>query len=505
MQDYSNANKRVVKNTILLYLRMIVSTIVSLYTARIVLGALGAEDYGIYNVVAGFVTLLAFVNGSMVSATRRYMTIAIANNDLENRKLTFSTSFYVHLGIAILVTILASTVGYYFLEYEMNIPIERKGAANWVFVTSMLSVLALCVTVPHNALVVAYEKMGTFAFLSIVEVFLKLLIAVLIAKTHIDKLILYSMLLCAVSVLVRLLYVIYCHIKFEDVSYVFFKDNVRLVKKMLSFAGWNVFSSASIAAYNQGVNLLLNIFFTPVVNAARGIAMQVQGAISLLAINFQQAVNPQITKSYAISDFHRTQKLVFISIKGSYLLIFLILFPIIIETSSILDFWLGDVPEYTVAFVRYTLCIVLLDTVTNPLTTAVLAKGEIRKYQLMTGIIQLMVVPISYIVLKFCAPPTSVYIVNLVIVIALGYYKIYKTFSLLHFDKSAFIKIVLMPISMVTVVTVVAYACASSFISANPIWNMIVITVCSILAIVCFGFSANERKYLLKLILKKVK
>lgn len=501
MEEYKNSNRRIVKNTFLLYVRMLVSTIVTLYTSRIVLNALGSEDYGIYNVIAGFVTLLAFVNGSMVSATRRFLTLSIVKDNLIDRKLTFSASFYIHVGIALLVTLLAFSIGYYFLEYEMTIPEDRKVIANWVFVISLLSVLALCITVPHNALVVAYEKMGTFAFLSLIEVFLKLLIALIIVNTALDRLLLYAILMGIVSVLVRILYVVYCHLKFQDVCYYLPKD-IYLIKGMLSFAGWNVFSAISSSVYQHGVNLLLNMFFGPIINAARSIAIQVQGAVNLFAVNFQQAVNPQITKSYAVADFHRMQQLVFESVKFSYFLVFIMAFPIIVEVDSILFFWLGEVPEFTDMFVQLSLGVVLLDVATNPFVTAVLAKGNIRKFQVTTGIIQLMILPISYAILKIGASPLSVYVVNLFVMGILGCYKVYVASLLLDIKRFLFLKIVLCPIALVTFLSVCIYYFVASVIltDVGSVFRILICMLVTCVSIYLLGLKKNERKYIFNLI-----
>lgn len=504
MQEYKSANNRIIKNTSLLYVRMLISTVISLYTSRLVLTVLGVEDYGLYNVIAGFVTLLAFVNGSMVSATRRFLTIAIAEGDIKKRQLMFSMSFYIHAAIALLVTLLSFSIGYYFLEYKMTIPEGRNAIAYYVFLSSLLSILALCLTVPHNALVVAYEKMGTFALLSLIEVFLKLAIVVAIAYTSMDHLLLYAILMSLVSILVRALYVVYCHLKFEDVSY-HFSGNISLVKEMLSFAGWNVFSSMAVSVYQHGINLLLNIFFGPVVNAARGISVQVQGTVKMLAVNFQQAVGPQITKSYAISDFYRLQQLVFMSVKCSYFLIFLISCPILFETDYILKIWLGQVPEYTADFVRLSMGVVLLDVVTEPFTTAVLAKGAIRKYQFVTGTIQVMILPLSYFVLKAGASPISVYVVNLLIILVLDWYRIHAASLLLNINKKGFICSVLSPVFVVTVCSCIfSYFLILYVVNETEAVVRILLCVCiPLLFIGLWGLGRQEKRYIINLIFKR--
>ena len=508
ISSYNNENKRIAKNTFLLYIRMLFSALVSLYTTRVVLNALGVEDYGIYNVVAGFVSLLAVVNSSMVSATRRYLTIAITSDDLKYRKSVFSTSFYIHAGITVFIVFIAIVLGFYFLNNELNIPDDRKDVATWVFITSMTSVMSLCITVPHNALVVAYEKMGTFAFLSIIEVVLKLFIAIIIGMTQYDRLFLYSTLLCVVSIMVRLLYVVYCHRKFyDDVCYSFFKRNWVLTKEMLQFAGWNMFSSVSLVASNQGINVLLNLFFNPMVNAARGIAVQIQGFINLLAVNFLQAVNPQITKSYALHDLGRMQQLIFFSVKVSFFLMSLLSFPIIIEAAWILKLWLVEYPDFTVSFVRLLLCVVLLDVITNPITTAVLSNGDIRTYQLVTSVLQLSVIPISYVSLKLGSSPESVFIISLAVTVIMGCYKVNKALALLKMSRLLFLRKVLIPILLVSGLMFCIYALYFYMFGylATHLINIILSILLLSSLVVAFGLSSNEREYMFNILKSKIK
>lgn len=497
MDTNKRANDIILKNTLLLYARMLVTTIVSLYTSRIVLDALGVEDFGIYNVIAGFVTLLAFINGSMVSATRRFLTFAIAQGDIQEQKITFCTSFYIHVLIGIIIFIVSIMVGFWFIHNKLVIPNERIETAYWVFFYSVINILVLIITVPHNALVIAYEKMGTFAYLSIFDVFFKLLIAYYLLNTSSDRLFIYALLMCISSVFIRVLYVIYCHVNFIDVCYQLPKEKSK-IREMLNFAFWNVFSSFSTSGYQHGLNILLNMFFGPALNTARGIAVQVQSAINLLAINFQQAVNPQITKSYALENMYRLKLLVYVSSKASFFLIFIIAVPFILETENILSLWLVSVPDYTIIFTQLSLIITLIDVTTNSITTAVLSSGKIKKYQIGTSIILLSILPAVYIALKNGLSPQYVYYINIFTILLLSIFKLCASKRLTGISFLDFCKNVVLPIIYVVLFTIVLLCIGTYFIKLK-VWfvNIIYSVLVVFISILLVGMNGNERKFIM--------
>lgn len=407
-------SKRIAKNALFLYCRMLLTMIVSLYTSRVVLDALGVEDYGIYNVVGGVVTIFGFLNSSMISTTQRYITFELGRGNLAQLQRTFNTSQLIHGLISLLVVILAETVGLWFLVNKMQIPLERTNAMFWVYQCSVISAVVIIMSVPYNAAIVAYEKMNAFAFISILEVSLKLIIVYLLVLSPFDKLIFYAILMVVVQILIRIYYSWYCNRYFSEMRFRLYY-NKGLFKEMISFAGWNLFGNIAAIAFTQGLNVLLNIFFGPTVNAARGIAVQVQGAISKFSASFQMALNPQITKSYAKNELQYMHGLIYRSGKFSFLLLLLLSLPIFMRTDLILSFWLKNVPEYTANFVRLMIFSTIIDAMANPLMLAAAATGRVKHYQSIIGGLMLIILPISYFVLKLGCSPESVFFVHLCI------------------------------------------------------------------------------------------
>lgn len=404
-------NKRIAKNTLLLYVRMLFLIAVSLYTSRVVLNTLGVTDYGIYNVVGGVVAMFSFISGSMSSATQRYITFALGKGDMENLQKVFSTALQIHVLIALLIVALGETVGLWFMYTQMQIPADRMDAAFWVLQCSIVSTVVMTVSVPYNADIIAHEKMSAFAYISILEAVLKLAVVYILLGLTYDKLILYAFLILAVQLLIRFCYSHYCNKHFKESIYRNTWDK-PLFKEMAGFAGWSMFGSLAAVFFGQGLNMLLNVFFGPVVNAARAVSVQVQNAIQLFVGNFQMALNPQITKNYARGAMDDMHKLMFRSARFSFYLLFFLSLPVLLETNFILTIWLKVVPDNTVVFLRIMICISLLFTLSNPLAVAAQATGKIRKYQAICGSILLMILPISYICLKLGYPAYSVYIVH---------------------------------------------------------------------------------------------
>lgn len=414
MTDTSQNNKRIAKNTLLLYVRMLFMMAVSLYTSRVVLNTLGVSDYGIYNVVGGVVAMFGFINNSMSSATQRYITFALGRGDKDNLKKVFSTALQIHVLISALIVILGETIGLWFMYEKMQIPENRMDAAFWVLQCSILSAVVMIISVPYNADIIAHEKMSAFAYISVLEAVLKLAVVFLLLISSYDRLIFYAFLILAVQVLIRFCYSHYCNKHFEETKYHKVWDK-SLFKEMTGFAGWSIFGNLSSVLFGQGLNMLLNVFFGPVVNAARAIAVQVQTAIQQFVGNFQMALNPQITKTYAKGEMEEMHKLMFRSARFSFYLLFFLSLPVLFETEQILTVWLNVVPENTVIFLRIMICISLIFTLSNPLMVANQATGKVRKYQIICGSIQLLILPISYVSLKLDFPAYSVFIVHFII------------------------------------------------------------------------------------------
>lgn len=412
MLDNSSNNARIAKNTIFLYFRMILIMVVTLFTSRVILNTLGVEDYGIYNVVGGVVAMFGFLNSSMSATTQRYIAYALGKGEQQNLKKIFSTCVLTHAAIALIVFILIESVGLWFLYNKLVIPESRFTAAFWVFQCSTISMLVSIMSVPFNADIIAHEKMSAFAYISIIEVTLKLLIVYMLSVGNFDKLILYGILLLIVQTSIIMIYQTYCIRHFEEARFKFILEK-SLFKEMFAFAGWNIWGNLAAILFNQGLNILLNIYFGPVVNAAKGVANQIDGAVKQFATSFQMALNPQITKTYAVGDYKSMHSLIFRSSKFTFFLMLALSLPVMMETPMILELWLKTVPDWTVSFVRILLGVVVLDAVANPLMTAAAATGNVKVYQSVVGGILLAIVPVSYLVLELGGNPASVFVVHL--------------------------------------------------------------------------------------------
>lgn len=408
-----NANKLVAKNTLMLYFRMLLSMIVTLYTSRIVLNSLGVQDFGIYNVVGGVVIMIGFLNNALTVSTQRFLTIELGKSDFLQLKKVFNLSITIHFLIAIVILLLAETAGVWFLNSYLTIPANRLVAANWVYQFSILSFLISVISVPYNAAIIANERMNLFAVVGVLEVLLKLAIVYLLLFFNADKLILYAFLIFVVAVIVRIIYGYYCNKYFEECRRLKFFWDKELIKSMGLFASWNLLGVSAGIGYNQGVNILLNMFFGPVVNAARGIAFQVLGAVSNFVNNFQVAVDPAITKNYAQGNHSSTINLVSGASKFSFYLLLLLCMPLLIETRTILLFWLKIVPEYTVVFTRLILIDVLVCSLSGSLQILAQATGNIKWYQIIVSGILLLNLPTSYIALKLGYKAESTFFVSI--------------------------------------------------------------------------------------------
>jgi O-antigen/teichoic acid export membrane protein len=395
----SENNKRIAKNTIFLYFRMLFSMGVSLYTSRVVLETLGVEDFGIYNVVGGIVVMFVFLNAGMVQASQRFLSFEIGCKNYTQLKDLFATILTIHFLLAIVFFLSAELFGLWFLNAKMNINASRMVAANWVFQWSILAFIVNIISVPYNATIIAHERMKMYAYVSIVEVSLKLLIVYLIRIISYDKLIIYAILQFLVAVIIRIVYGIYCRKKFTECQFRLLY-NRDLFHKILSFATWSFVGNIGFTFRSQGVNVLINLFFGTAINAARGIAYQVSAQISGIVSNFQMAIIPQITKRYAAKEIDSMLDIVFKGSKYSFFLLYIIALPVIYKAPYILELWLGSVPAYTTEFLRLVLIVALIDSAAIPLGKAIDSTGKIKIFQISITFIMLADIPLSYILLK---------------------------------------------------------------------------------------------------------
>ena len=469
MSQTSDNNKRIAKNTLLLYFRMLFMMVVSLYTSRVILNALGVEDFGIYNVVGGVVAMFTIISGSLSAAISRFITYELGKGDQSKLNKIFSASVTIQLLLSLIIVILIESVGVWFLNAKMTIPESRITAANWVLQFSIITFVINLISVPYNAAIIAHEKMSAFAYICILEAIGKLAIAFFIMWSPIDKLIYYAILMCAVAVIVRLTYGHYCKKHFTECTYHFHWDN-DMLKQMFGFAGWNFIGAASAVLRDQGGNIIINIFYGPAANAARGIAIQVNNAVTGFVTNFMTALNPQITKSYASGDREYMMTLLYQGARLSFYMLLLLSLPILVNTHYILVIWLKLVPEHAVLFVQLILVFAMSESISNPLITAMLATGKIRNYQIVVGGLQMMNLPISYICLCLGCMPESVLIVAIVISQCCLAARLYMLRGMIGLSSIMYLKKVYLNVAMVTVVACIipillAHQLSESFVS----------------------------------------
>jgi len=407
-------NRRIAKNTLLLYFRMLITMAVGLYTSRVILQNLGVEDFGIYNVVGGVVAMFSVLSGSLSAAISRFLTFELGKNNPEKLKKVFSSAVTIQIFLAIIVAVLAETIGLWFLNNKMSIPPTRLYAANWVFQMTIVTFGVNLISVPYNAAIIAHERMSAFAYVSIVDALGKLAIAWAIAISYFDRLIFYSVLMSCMSLILRLIYGWYCKRNFKECTYHFIFDK-QLLKQMFGFAGWNFIGASSAVLRDHGGSVVLNLFFGPSVNAARGVAVQVQHAVCQFQSNFMTAMNPQITKSYANGNHGYMMSLIYQGARLSFFMLLLLSLPILLNADFILSLWLKVVPEHSVRFVQLILVFVISESISSPLITAMLATGKIRNYQIIVGGLQMMNLPITYFLLKLGFAPECVFITAIVI------------------------------------------------------------------------------------------
>ena len=500
-------NKRIAKNTLLLYVRMLFGMLVSLYTSRVILQTLGVEDYGVYNVVGGVITMFTFLNSAMSSATSRYITFEIGKGNMEQLKKVFSTALQIHAAIALLIVTLGETVGLWFLMNELVIPYGRMEAAMWVYQCSIVTAVVTIMSVPYNADIIAHEKMSAFAYISVLEIILKLAIVYLLVVLPFDKLKVYAVLVLMVGLLIRYIYTRYCHKHFEESHYIHRIDK-PLLKEMSSFAGWSFWGNLAAILYSQGLNMMLNIFFGPVVNAARGIATQIQSVVTQFVTNFQMALNPQITKTYASGEMDKMHSLMFRSARFSFMLLFFLSLPIMLETNYILTLWLGIVPENTVIFARIIIAISLIYTIANPCVIANQATGKVKVYQAVVGGLLLLILPISYIVLKMGAPAYSVFIVHFCVESVAQFARMYMLRNMIDLPLLSYVKNIYLPIMGVVLLSVVLPMLVYNNMQEGIIRFLIVGMTCVLsvaMTSLFVGMTRNERSFLIDKSLKVLK
>lgn len=491
-----------------LYFRMLLVMGVNLYTSRVVLQVLGFDDYGLYNVVGGIVTMFTFLNGSLGAATSRYITFELGRKDYTQLNKVFNTALLIHIALAVIIVLLAETIGLWFFYEKMTIPEERLQAAFWVYQISIVTCFFSLTQVPYNATIIAYENMKIYAYVGVVEVLIKLLIVFLLFMSPIDRLIYYAVLLCLLQIGIMFFYRFYCNRHFASCKIRIYKDK-NLFKEMFSYAGSDMIGNISVLAQGQGLNILLNMFFGPAVNAARGIAYQVQGAITQFSNNFMTAVRPQIIKSYAEGKPDDMMRLVKQSSCFSFYLMWIITLPIFLESDYILTLWLGHYPEHTVSFLHLVLILCLIQTLKTPRSTVFHATGHLKFVNLVVGGILCAAFPLAYILLKFGSSPESVfYAANVTMLVSeaasIIILKKYINYSILDYVKVVYGRCILV-VATSFIIPFLVYQDITSQGFVRLVSTCIITTFSSVFFIYYFGMNNVERKKIRNIICRKLR
>lgn len=499
-------NKRIAKNTLCLYIRMFVMMLTALFTSRIVLDVLGAADYGLNNVISGVVVLFSFLNSALLSATQRFLNFHLGRKDYKQTKVVFCMSLNTYMLLSVLVIILGETLGLWFVNAHLNIPQERMYAAQWVYQFTLIQFVINLLRVPYNASIIAYERMNFFAYVSLVEVIAKLAVVYLLYVTTFDKLVFYSFLYTIVPFIITLVYKLYCNRHFDTTKYKAIWDRTAF-KDIFSFSGWSLFGSLANLSAQQGLNILINIFYGVTVNAAAGIANQVSQNVYGFISNFQTAFQPQIVKTFATKEVERFHKLIFQTSKFSYFMVLILVLPILFTLDGLLEIWLKQVPEYTAIFCRLILIFLSIEAVTAPLWMSVQATGKIRNYQILMASLIFLNFPIAYIVLKIGLPVYTVWIVRIIVNLLTMMARCVYMKMKLDFPLLPYLHNVVMPVVCVTVaalpIPIILHYCISGF------WmNLIVVGITTMLVTILdvyfIGMNAHEKGMARNMIFKKI-
>lgn len=511
MAEISSDNKRIAKNTLMLYIRMFITMLVSLYATRVVLQALGVENYGIYNVVGGIVVMFSFLSRVLASASQRYFAFELGRNNHDRLKQVFGITQILYVLVIVIIVIAAEIFGIWFLHYKATIPLDRMFAAEWIFQFSVVSFSLHLFTTPYQADIIAHEKMNVYAFVGILEAVLHLLLAFALQYIPFkaDILIVYGLMVLFNAMIVNGSYIGYALKKYPESHFKYFWDS-KLAKEILSYSGWNLFGAVAGVARSQGINMLINVFFNPAINAARGVAYQINNAINQFANNFYTAVRPQVTKNYAKGDIGATLSLVFSSSKLTYYLLLFVAVPIMVFAEQILEIWLTTVPDHTLLFTELVIVVALVDSISNPLMTLAQATGKISLYQSVVGTLLLLNLPISYVFLKMGYPAEVTMVVAIVIAVISLFARLIILRRLVSFPIRKYITQVLFRISIPTIISfgLIYILKICIFPSSKSIWvflvKLVIAVGITIAVILLTGLKKREKDMLKGFIVNKI-
>lgn len=508
MSNQSSNTKRIVKNTVVLYARMIVIMIITLYSSRIILQALGINDYGLYNVVGGVVMMLAFLKSSLTSATQRFLSFEMGREDAVRLRKVFSISLSTHIIISIIILLLAETVGLWFLNEKIQIPEGREIAANWVYQFTVVSLILSVITVPYHACTISHEKMTFFAWVSILDAVLKLVFSIALLLTTSDRLILYGGLMMLTNVINLFLYWWYDRRHFEETKYQLFWDK-DLFKQIFSFSGWTIWGQLAVVGSAQGKNILVNIFHSVAANAAMGVAHQVNAALVSLTSNFQTAFQPQITKSYAAKDYDYLNSLIYNASKVSYFLLFIVALPFILNINWVLCVWLTEVPEYSGTFCILYIIASILNALATPLWISVFATGNIKNYQIVISIAYFSEIVVIYFLFLAGFPPTTAMVVKVILNATMVLIRmVFAKRKVECFSMIAYSKRVIIPIMLSTSATISYILVLHQFVKEGSFMQIlftISVVIFSVVSAYYIGLTFSERNVIKNLVVKRIK
>jgi len=505
MTASGNRIKTIAKNTLFLYFRMLLLMIISIFTGRVILEALGVEDYGIYNVVGGFVGLFAVVSASLTSANSRFLNIEIGKGNRERMNIVFSSCVNVQIILTLIVAVLCETLGLWYVNSVMVVPLERLDAARWCFHLSVINFCSKLLTVPYNAAIIAHEKMKAFAYVSLFEGVAKLGICYLLFINPFDRLVFFAVLVLVVQLTVRLLYSTYCLKHFVECHYRFRWDK-ELFKQIFSYSGWHLVGNTAGILKNHGVNVVLNLFFGPSVNAARGVANHLRNAVKGFSSNFITAIRPQIMQSYARDERDYMLKLVFSGTRLSFFMLFFLSFPVIVNADYLMHLWLKEVPEYAVIFCRLSFVLVLIESFSNTLMTAQNATGNVRNYQIVVGGISLLNVPVCYLCLRVGMEPYGVLFVAIILECVCLAARL-RMITVEQFDSIKYVKQVVLKCLVVALISAVVPLTLYFLVPENLctfLVNCVLCLLCEGISIMLIGCSKEERIYIFDKIRRRI-
>lgn len=499
MPDISASNRRIAKNTLYLYIRMFILLFVGFYTTRVILETLGVDDFGLYNVIAGFVAMISFVNTSISNSIQRFLNFEIGKGEAGNFNKYFSVSLTTQIIISCSILLLGETVGLWFVNDKLNIPQDRYGAANIVYQISILTTIVNVFRSPFQAVIIANEKMEFYAYQSLIEAFLQLGIAFLLKLVYYRKIELYSALLLAVAVCILILNIIYSRKIQKGLSLRPSYDS-KIFKEVFSFCGWNLFGSASGVISNQGINMLINVFWGVTTNAARGVATQVYGGVQKFSANFQLAMNPQIVQSYAGKDYTRYLNLCYANFKISVYLIWIIILPLIVCCDDVLSLWLGpNIPDQTGLFVIVILLTGLVEALGSSISVPLYATGNIKKYQVCVSLIKIAAIPIAYFVYKGGGPAISSMVILLSIDIVAQVVRVLIWTQEVKSSALLYVKRIVAPLVLIMIITFVpSFLLYGALSTCSRLLRLVIIIIVSLAvnfpAIIFVALDKNERR-----------